>query len=51
MKLSLPRSLLMLSALGLVVALVLIGWRFNRDMVLATARAAQGGVLLPTRSH
>lgn len=49
MKLSLPRSVLILAVLGLAVASVLIGWRFNRDMTLAAARAAQGGVLLPTR--
>lgn len=49
MKLSLPRSVLLLGVLGLVVASVLIGWRFNRDLALATARAAQGGVQLPTR--
>ena len=49
MKLTLPRSVLILAVLGLVVAVVLIGWRFSRDMALATARAAQGGVLLPTR--
>jgi hypothetical protein len=38
-----------LLALLLVGAAVLIGWRFNHDQALATARAAQGGVLLPTR--
>jgi pimeloyl-ACP methyl ester carboxylesterase len=35
--------------LGLLGAVVLIGWRFSRDVALATARAAQGGVLLTTR--
>ena len=49
MKLTLPRSVLILAVLCLVVAVLLIGWRFSRDMVLATGRAAQGGVLLPTR--
>ena len=49
MKLSLPRSVLILAVLGLALASVLIGWRFIRDMTLAAARAAQGGVLLPTR--
>jgi pimeloyl-ACP methyl ester carboxylesterase len=49
MKLNLPRSVLILAVLGLVGPVVLIGWRFSRDMALATARAAQGGVLLPTR--
>ena len=49
MKRSLRRSVLILAVVGLVVASVLIGWRFKRDMALATARAAQGGVLLPTR--
>lgn len=49
MKLSLPRSVLILAVLGLVVGSVLIGWRFNRDMALARSRAAQGGVMLPTR--
>jgi pimeloyl-ACP methyl ester carboxylesterase len=49
MKLSLRRSVLILAGLGLVGAVVLIGWRFNRDLALSTARAAQGGVLLTTR--
>jgi pimeloyl-ACP methyl ester carboxylesterase len=49
MKLTLRRSVLILAVLGLVGVVVLIGWRFNRDLALATARAAQGGVLLPTR--
>ncbi|HYN61320.1 MAG TPA: alpha/beta fold hydrolase [Rubrivivax sp.] len=49
MKLTLPRSVLILAVLGLVGAVVLIGSRFSRDMALATERAAQGGVLLPTR--
>ncbi len=49
MKLSFRRSLLILAALGLVCAVVLIGWRFNRDLALATARAVHGGVLLTTR--
>ena len=49
MKLTLPRTVLILAALCLVVAVVLVGWRFSRDMALATPRAAQGGVLLPTR--
>ena len=49
MKLSLRRSVLILAGLGLVGAVVLIECRFNRDMALATARAAQGGVPLPTR--
>lgn len=48
MKLSLRRSVPILASLGLVGAVVLIGWRFNRDLALATARAAQGGVLLTT---
>jgi hypothetical protein len=48
MKLSLRRSVPILAGLGLVGAVVLIGWRFNRDLALATARAAQGGVLLTT---
>lgn len=41
--------MLILTVLGLVVVSVSIGWRFNRDLALATSRAAQGGVLLPTR--
>jgi pimeloyl-ACP methyl ester carboxylesterase len=49
MKPSLRRSVLILAGLCLVGAVVLIGWRFNRDVALATARAAQGGVLLATR--
>ena len=49
MKLSLRRSVLILAGLGLVGAAVLIGWRFNRDLALASARAAQGGLLLTTR--
>jgi pimeloyl-ACP methyl ester carboxylesterase len=49
MKLSWRRSVLILAGLGLVCAVVLIGWRFNRDLALATARAVQGGVLLTTR--
>ena len=49
MKPSLRRSVLILAGLGLVGAVVLIGWRFSRDVALATARAAQGGVLLETR--
>lgn len=49
MKLGLLRSVLVLAVLGLVVASALIGWRFNRDLALATARSAQGGVLLSTR--
>jgi 2-hydroxy-6-oxonona-2,4-dienedioate hydrolase len=49
MRLSLRRSVLILAGLGLVGAVALIGWRFSRDVALATARAAQGGVLLPTR--
>ncbi|HOF51690.1 MAG TPA: alpha/beta fold hydrolase [Rhodoferax sp.] len=49
MKLTLRRSMPVLLALLLVGAAVLIGWRFNHDLALATARAAQGGVLLPTR--
>jgi pimeloyl-ACP methyl ester carboxylesterase len=49
MKLTMRRSVLVLASLVLVGAVVLIGWRFNRDMALARAHAAQGGVLLPTR--
>lgn len=49
MKLTLPRSVLILAILGLVGAVALVGWRFSRDLALAAARAAQGGVLLPTR--
>lgn len=49
MTLSLRRVVLILAGLGLVSVLLLIGWRFNRDLALATARAAQGGVLLTTR--
>ena len=49
MKPSLRRAVLILAGLGLVGAVVLIGWRFNRDLALASARAAQGGVLLTTR--
>ena len=49
MKLTLPRSFFILAVLCVVGAVVLLGWRFSRDMALATARAAQGGVLLPTR--
>ena len=49
MKPSLRRSVLILAGLGLVCAAGLIGWRFNRDLAIATARAAQGGVLLSTR--
>jgi pimeloyl-ACP methyl ester carboxylesterase len=49
MKLNLPRSVHILAVLGLVGTAVLIGWRFSRDMALAAARVAQGGVLLPTR--
>ncbi len=49
MKLSMRWSVLALPALVLVGAAVLIGWRFNRDMALATAHAAHGGLLLPTR--
>jgi pimeloyl-ACP methyl ester carboxylesterase len=49
MKLTFRRSVLILAGLGLVAAAILIGWRFSRDVALATARAAQGGVLMPTR--
>jgi pimeloyl-ACP methyl ester carboxylesterase len=49
MKLSTQRSVLVLASLVLVGAMALVGWRFNRDMALARAHAAQGGVLLPTR--
>ena len=49
MRVSLPRFVLILVALGLVVGSVLIGWRFNRDIALAATRAAQGGVLVSTR--
>ena len=38
-----------LVALLALVAAVLIGWRFNQDIALAAARAAQGSVLLATR--
>ena len=42
---------IVLVSLGLVLVgtVAMIGWRFNHDLALATARAAQGGVLLPTR--
>ena len=49
MKLTLRRSVLILAVLVLVGAGALIGWRFSHDMALATAHAAQGGKLLPTR--
>ena len=49
MKLARLRAVLILAVLGLVGAVVLIGGRFSRDMALAKARAAQGGVMLPTR--
>lgn len=49
MKLSMRWSVLALLALGLVGAVVLIGWRFNSDMAQARARAAAGAVLLQTR--
>ena len=49
MKLSMRWSVLALLALLLVGAVVLIGWRFNSDMVQARARAAAGSVLLQTR--
>ena len=38
-----------LVALLVLVAATLIGWRFNQDIALAAARAAQGSVLLATR--
>ena len=38
-----------LVALPVLVAAALIGWRFNQDIALAAARAAQGSVLLATR--
>ena len=42
---------IVLVSVGLVLVgtVAMIGWRFNHDLALATARAAQGGVLLPTR--
>ena len=49
MKLSMRWSVLALLALGLVGAVVLIGWRFNSDLAQARARAAAGAVLLQTR--
>jgi 2-hydroxy-6-oxonona-2,4-dienedioate hydrolase len=49
MKLSLRRTVLILAVLSLVGTVVLIGWRFSLDVALATASAAQGGVLMPTR--
>ena len=39
---------LTLIALALISAALLIGWRFDRDMRQASARAAQGSVLLQT---
>ena len=39
---------LTLIALALISAALLIGWRFDRDMQQASARAAQGSVLLQT---
>jgi hypothetical protein len=50
MKLSLRRSGLILAGLVLVVAVVLVGWRLNHDLVLATAGASKGGMLLTTSS-
>ena len=38
-----------LVALLVLVAALLIGWRFNKDIALAAARTAQGSVLLATR--
>ncbi len=49
MKPSMRWSVLALMALVLVGAVVLIGWRFNSDLVQARARAAEGAVLLQTR--
>ncbi len=49
MKLSMRWSVLALLALGLVGAVVLIGWRFNSDLAQARAGAAAGSVLLHTR--
>ena len=49
MKLSMRWSFLALLALGLVGAVVMIGWRFNSDLARARARAAAGAVLLQTR--
>ncbi|NDP64209.1 alpha/beta hydrolase [Polaromonas sp.] len=49
MKPSMRRSVLALLALGLVGAVVLVGWQFNSDMAQARARAAKGAVLLQTR--
>ncbi len=42
------RVILTLIALALIGAALLIGWRFDRDMRRARARAAQGSVLLQT---
>lgn len=49
MKPSMRRSVPALLALGLVGAVVLVGWQFNSDMAQARARAAKGAVLLQTR--
>ncbi|MCY7319351.1 MAG: alpha/beta hydrolase [Ramlibacter sp.] len=38
-----------LGALGLLVAALLVWWRFDGDMKLATARAARGSVVIDTR--
>jgi len=49
MTLGMRGTSLALAALVLVGVTVLIGWRFNRDMAVARAHAALGGVLLATR--
>ena len=49
MNISTRRAALALLAVALVGAALLIGWRFNGDMQLARAHAAQGSVLIQTR--
>ena len=49
MKTTRLRGWLTLIALALISAALLIGWRFDRDIAAARARAAQGGVLIDTR--
>ena len=49
MRSSLRRAALVLTAVVLISVSVWIARRFNRDMALAQARAALGGVLLPTK--
>ena len=49
MKTTRLRGWLTLIALALISAALLIGWRFDRDIAAARARAAQGSVLIDTR--